>query len=240
MQANDYEILTSDANSGISYRNAVNEIFKAIKTLNSGNTEPLNPEAFMWWMDTANETYYYLKQRNAGNSGWNVLFRYTVANGAVHAISGGAVVDLEALTTAFSEALNAKADKEALNAKADKATTLSGYGITDAYTKEEVSTLLLDTKVTVNDSNIDLASADFFQKTITSATSFSLSNIKEVSSFILELTNAGAYAITWWSGIKWEKGVAPTLTASGVDILGFYTVDSGTTWRGFVLAKDSK
>jgi hypothetical protein len=142
MQANDYEILTSDANSGISYRNAVNEIFKAIKTLNSGNTEPLNPEAFMWWVDTADETYYYLKQRNAGNSGWNVLFRYTVANGAVHAISGGAVVDLEALTTAFSEALNSKADKEALNAKANKATTLDGYGIEDAYTKEETEALV--------------------------------------------------------------------------------------------------
>jgi|GEM_PF-2775040 len=133
MQANDYEILTSDANSGISYRNAVNEIFKAIKTLNSGNTEPLNPEAFMWWVDTADETYYYLKQRNAGNSGWNVLFRYTVANGAVHAISGGAVVDLEALTTAFSEALNSKANK---------ATTLDGYGIEDAYTKEETEALV--------------------------------------------------------------------------------------------------
>ena len=235
MQVTDYEILTSDANSGIKYRNAVNEILAAIKTQNSGNTEPLNPEAFMWWVDTSNSTYYYLKQRNAGNSGWNVLFRYTVATGSVHAVSGGAVVDVEALYNALSSAFG-----EALDAKADKATTLSGYGITDAYTKEEVSTLLLDTKVTVNDSNIDLASADFFQKTITSATSFSLSNIKEVSSFILELENAGAYAITWWSGIKWEEGVAPTLTASGVDILGFYTVDSGTTWRGFVLAKDSK
>lgn len=29
-------------------------------------------------------------------------------------------------------------DEEARTGKADKATTLSGYGITDAYTKEEI------------------------------------------------------------------------------------------------------
>lgn len=139
-----------------------------------------------------------------------------------------------------TEGAQTKAVLAALNAKADKATTLVGYGIEDAYTKEEVNNLLLDTKEEIDGANLDLASVDFFQKTVSADTSFSLTNVPEVASFVLELTNAGAYAISWWSGIKWEKGTVPTLTASGVDILGFYTLNSGTTWRGFILAKDSK
>lgn len=92
-------------------------------------------------------------------------------------------------------------------------------------------------------SNIDLSLANYYSKTISGTTTFTLSNIPSsgtAAAFILELTNAGAYTINWWAGVKWASGVVPTLTASGVDILGFYTYDGGTTWRGFLLAKDSK
>ena len=58
--------------------------------------------------------------------------------------------------------------------------------------------------------------------------------------FILKLTNGGAGAQTWMSGIKWPGGVAPTLVASGVDILVFTTDDAGTTWRGVLSQADSK
>jgi len=46
--------------------------------------------------------------------------------------------------------------------------------------------------------------------------------------------------VTWWAGVKWAGGTAPTLTAAGVDILGFYTRDGGATWRGTMMSKDSK
>lgn len=62
----------------------------------------------------------------------------------------------------------------------------------------------------------------------------------KISSFILELTNGGAFAQTWPASVRWEGGEAPALTAAGVDILIFYTRDGGTTWRGFVAALDSK
>lgn len=54
--------------------------------------------------------------------------------------------------TALQNELGNKADKTALNNKADKATTLAGYGITDAYTKDEVNNALNDkaNKTTVN------------------------------------------------------------------------------------------
>ncbi len=100
-----------------------------------------------------------------------------------------------------------------------------------------------ETKVAIAASAIDLSTGNFFTKTISGATTFTVSNIVatgSVNSFILELTNAGSATITWFSGVKWAGGTAPTLTTAGVDILGFYTHDGGTTWRGMVLAKDSK
>ena len=60
-------------------------------------------------------------------------------------------------------------------------------------------------------------------------------------SFIFELKNGGsAAAINWPLSVKWAGGTKPTLTISGVDILGFYSYDGGITWRGVLLSKDSK
>lgn len=104
-------------------------------------------------------------------------------------------------------------------------------------------TALRETKVAMGANNIDLATGNVFTKIITTTTTLTISNVLasgNANSFILELTNGGAYAITWFSGVKWSGGTVPTLTASGVDILGFYSHDGGTTYRGIVLAKDSK
>ena len=104
-------------------------------------------------------------------------------------------------------------------------------------------TALRETKVAMDANDINLATGNVFTKTISGNTTLTVSNVLasgNANSFILELTNGGAYAITWFSGTKWSGGVAPTLTASGVDVLGFYSHDGGTTWRGMVLAKDNK
>ena len=100
-----------------------------------------------------------------------------------------------------------------------------------------------ETRVAMPANAIDLSTGNFFTKTISGATTLTVSNVVasgSANSFVLELTNAGSATITWFSGVKWAGGTAPTLTSSGVDILGFYTHDGGTTWRGMVLAKDSK
>lgn len=91
--------------------------------------------------------------------------------------------------------------------------------------------------------NIEVSQGSLFFKTITGATTFTVSGIPasgSVASFVLELTNGGSATVNWWSGIKWSGGILPNLTVSGLDILGFYTRDGGVTWRGLVLAKDSK
>ena len=99
-----------------------------------------------------------------------------------------------------------------------------------------------ETKTTSSSYNFNLANGNYFTHTA-SANNLTVSNVPAtgtVASFIVELTNGGAYTFSFWSGIKWAGGSVPTLTSSGVDILGFYTHDGGTTWRGLLLAKDSK
>jgi len=50
----------------------------------------------------------------------------------------------------------------------------------------------------------------------------------------LIITNGGANTTTWHANVKWPGGNAPALTASGVDIVSFMTIDAGTTIYGFV------
>lgn len=98
-------------------------------------------------------------------------------------------------------------------------------------------------KIAMGSADIDLSAGGFFTKTISGATTFTVSNAAPSgtsTSFILDLTNGGSAAITWWAGVKWAGGTAPTLTSSGRDVLGFFTHNGGTTWTGLLLGKDVK
>ncbi len=102
------------------------------------------------------------------------------------------------------------------------------------------STGAKEIQVAISASAIDLTLGNYFTKTISGTTTFTISNTASsgtVNSFILDLTNGGSATVNWWSGVKWAGGTAPTLTASGRDVLGFFTEDGGTTWNGFVLGK---
>lgn len=96
--------------------------------------------------------------------------------------------------------------------------------------------------ITVAANNVDCSLGNYFTKTATGAISWTVSNVPATGAytFLLELTNGGTGTQTWYTGTKWPGGTAPTLTASGVDVLGFITDDGGTNWRGVLLMKDSK
>lgn len=117
-------------------------------------------------------------------------------------------------------------------------------GTTDTQTlSAKTITGIRQTRVAMAADNVDLTLGNYFTKTISTTTTLTVSNVPTTgtaASFILDLTNGGAGTITWWSGMKWAGGTAPTLTASGRDVLGFFTHDGGTTWSGFVLGKDVK
>lgn len=147
--------------------------------------------------------------------------------------STGADVTLPSATTTQaglqSAADKTKLDGAAVLASAQTFTAVQTFG---AAVREKA--------VAVAASDIDLALGGVYSKTISGATTFTLSNVPAtgiVPAFILMLTNGGSATVTWWSGIKWPGGTPPTLTTSGLDALGFYSIDGGTTWVGLVLGK---
>lgn len=106
-----------------------------------------------------------------------------------------------------------------------------------------VFTGLVEKKVAMAANDIDLLTGNFFTKTISGATTFTISNWPtsgNAGSFILELTNGGSATITLPTGSKLPGGTPLALTAAGKDILGAYSHDGGITINWVVLAKDVK
>jgi hypothetical protein len=90
---------------------------------------------------------------------------------------------------------------------------------------------------------IDLETGNFFSATLDQACTFTFSNPAasgDFCGFALALTDGDDYAITWPASVDWVGGTAPTLTASGLDLLVFVTYDGGTTWLGLVSGTDIK
>tara|TARA_Y100000401_G_scaffold27850_1_gene20052 strand:+ start:142 stop:1287 length:1146 start_codon:yes stop_codon:yes gene_type:complete len=74
-QVGDYNIANA---SGASVRSDINAVLDAIKTCNSGGSDPANPEAFMLYVDTADSNK--LKIRNASNNGFTTIGSVNEAN----------------------------------------------------------------------------------------------------------------------------------------------------------------
>ena len=91
--------------------------------------------------------------------------------------------------------------------------------------------------------DINLQLGNFVSATVAGTTTFTFSNplaSPHACGFVLELTNGGSATITWPTSIRWPRGIAPTLIASGIDVLVFITDDGGTNWRGALSMADSK
>ena len=121
----------------------------------------------------------------------------------------------------------------------NKTITFAGNTLTGvAPTTTPTLTGVKETKVAMGANDIDLSAGNYFTYTLSGAQTLTVSNVASsgsVSAFVLEVTNGGSAALTFFSGVTWAAATAPTLTAAGVDTLAFFTSDGGTTWRGFVL-----
>ena len=170
-------------------------------------------------------------------SGTNiVLATGATAGDLVDIVAYGAFEVANTYTQAAADAL--------FVAQTDIGTTVQAYDAnnttatnTQTLTNKTI-TGTVETKVAMGANDIDLSAGNYFTKTISGATTLTVSNVASsgsVSAFVLELTNGGSAAVTFFSGITWAAATPPTLTAAGVDTLAFFTSDGGTTWRGFVL-----
>ena len=83
-QVADYNIANA---SGASVRSDMNAVFDAIKTLNSGGSDPANPEAFMPYVDTADSNNF--KIRNAANNGFTTVGSVDSPNLGLLPVAGG-------------------------------------------------------------------------------------------------------------------------------------------------------
>ena len=75
--------------------------------------------------------------------------------------------------------------------------------------------------------------ARVFVFTVSQATTVAFTNVPSASfsaEVCLVITNGSAFVLTWPASVSWLGGVAPTLKASGVDLVEMRTKDGGTTW----------
>lgn len=82
--------------------------------------------------------------------------------------------------------------------------------------------------------DIDISKGNYARATITGNTTLTISGVVEnfVNTLFMWVTNGGSYTISYGDMIHWPEKTAPTLTASGTDLLMFITYDNGITWFG--------
>ena len=233
---NSINIAEGCAPSGIN--NAIRQLMSDLKDWQAGTSGDLLPVA-------AGGT----NASTAAGARVNLLPSLTSNATKVLAVNSGAT-DVEWTTAASGDVTTSGTQTLTNKTIAYADNTLTGVvGVTATQTLTNktlttpVVTGIIETKAATSANAINLASGNFFTHTVSGSTTFTVSNTASsgsVSSFIFDLTNGGSATITWFSGVKWAAGTAPTLTSSGRDILGFFTHDGGTTWNGLVLAKDIK
>jgi len=92
------------------------------------------------------------------------------------------------------------------------------------------------TSIAVAALDIDCSLGNYFTKTLNESVAFTVSNVpsSRTYSFAIHiLHNSGS--ITWFSGVRWPKNTAPTLTTSRQHTFIFTTHDNGANWFGAAL-----
>ena len=92
------------------------------------------------------------------------------------------------------------------------------------------------TSIAVAALDIDCSLGNYFTKTINESVTFTVSNIpaSRTYTFAIHIYHSSG-TITWFSGVRWPKNTAPTLTTSRQHTFIFTTHDGGTNWFGAAL-----
>jgi len=108
-----------------------------------------------------------------------------------------------------------------------------GFGGVTPVAKFDLSGNYSQNVVSVAALNIDCSAGNYFTKTISANSTFTVSNVPSSRSysFTLELTYTSG-TISWFANLEWPASQAPTLTPGRTHLLMFITDDGGTRWRG--------
>jgi len=122
--------------------------------------------------------------------------------------------------------------------------TLSGtVDAADQIVQRPVMKDYAETKVAMAAHAVDLSLGNVQTYTLSGNQTLTFTNPPasgSAGSFTLIVTNGASATLTWPTSVDWAGGTAPTLTASGIDILTFTTIDGGTIWYGFLAGADMK
>jgi hypothetical protein len=177
-----------------------------------------------------------LKQKTAGGTvAVEVLDASEIATGQIALARGGTNADLSA-TGGTGKFLKQKTSGGAVAVEVLAASELPTTGLSiDAYTVAW-GTGTDGATVTFN-----IATHAKWKVTLGGNRTLAVSNAGTASSFTLKLIQdgTGSRTVTWWSGIDWSGGVAPTLTttAGRYDVFTFLTDGSGS-YTGFVAGQN--
>lgn len=107
-----------------------------------------------------------------------------------------------------------------------------GIGQTSPATKLDLTGAYAGNATAMAALDVDCSAGNYFTKTINGASTFTVSNVPASRSytFTLELEHTSG-AITWFSGVEWPNGTAPTLTTGKTHLFMFQTDNGGTRWR---------
>jgi len=108
-----------------------------------------------------------------------------------------------------------------------------GFGGVTPVTKIDLSGNYSQNVVSVAALNIDCSAGNYFTKTISANSTFTVSNVPSSRSysFTLELTYTSG-TINWFANLEWPVSLAPTLNTGRTHLLMFITDDGGARWRG--------
>lgn len=92
----------------------------------------------------------------------------------------------------------------------------------------------------VSSGAFDCDTYSWFRRTLNGTNStLSVTNDDVDQCFVVEITSDGSSTYTWWSGIKWEDGTAPTgsgASSGDVMVYGFKVVSAGN-YLGLILGE---
>ena len=233
MAQNDFTIANQ---SFPSFRTDLNSAIQSLATLSSGATAPSTTFAYQLWLDDSADPSV-LKIRNDANDGWITIGKIT-ATTDLYSVVTDTISEATSAAGVTADGVLLKDGGVTVSAAINVADQLINRPVLQDYAIE--GSAIGNTGAT---RTFDLAVANFFSATLDQNSTFTFSNPSasgDFCGFVLELTNGGAFTITYPASVDWVGGTAPTLTASGKDLLVFVTRDAGTTYLGLVAGLDIK
>jgi len=160
----------------------------------------------------------------------------TTTAGAALAKAGGAMTGAITTNSTF-DGRDVAADGVTADAALPKAGgTLSGaVNFADQIAQRPVLKDYAETKVAMAAHDVNLTLGNVQTYTLSGGQTVTFSNPPAsgtAGSFTMIVTNGGSATLTWPTSVDWPAATAPALTASGVDLLFFTTIDGGTIWYG--------